>query len=394
MKSLAPRKPSKDEREKKVLFGLIELYLKEGKPVGSNTLRENGFEALSSATIRNYFMNLEEAGLVKQQHSSGGRIPTSAAYRLYAKAHIDKPHLSGEEEKEIIKALKKETREVATYLLQAAEKVSEITQCAVFLSAPRFDQDFILEIKLVFIDHSRLLCVLVTDFGLIRTETLYTEKKLSTFTIKRLETYFNWRLTGIEKPKLDTEEEELASKLYKELMLRHIVSYTNFSSEDLFQAGFSKLLTYADFNDAAALASGLSLFENKQMLRSLLSQVNESAKMLCWIGEDLAPFSQEASSCSVIAVPYRINQTLCGALGILGPTRLPYREQFGRLKAISDALSDSLTRSVYKFKLSFRSPKPSNVEFQQNHPGFLEKSHTLLLEDKSLKERNHDTRAD
>lgn len=386
MKSLAPRKPSRDEREKKILFGLIELYLKEGKPVGSNTLRENGFEALSSATIRNYFMALEEAGFLKQQHSSGGRIPSAAAYRLYANACIDKPHLNPEEEKEILTALKKQTREVATYLLQATEKVSELTQCAVFLSAPRFDQDFILEIKLVYIDHSRLLCVLVTDFGLIRTETLYTHKKLSTFTLKRLETYFNWRLTGIEKPSLDIEEEELASKLYKELMLRHIVSYTNFTSEDLFQAGFSKLLAYADFNDAAALASGLSLFENKQMLRSLLSHVIEAGKMRCWIGEDLAPFSQEATSCAVIAIPYRINQTLCGALGILGPTRLPYREQFGRLKTIADALSDSLTQSVYKFKLSFRSPRPSNLEFQQNHPGFLEKSHTLLLEDKSLKE--------
>ena len=379
MKSLTPKKPSKDERERKVLFGLIELYFKEGKPVGSNTLRENGFEELSSATIRNYFMNLEEAGLLKQQHSSGGRIPTTEAYRLYANAHIDKPRLRADEEKEIVKALKKETREVASYLLQATEKVSELTQCAVFLSAPRFDQDFILEIKLVYIDHSRILCVLVTDFGLIRTETLYTDKKLSTFTLKRLEAYFNWRLTGIEKPTMDSQEEELAAKLYKELMLRHIVSYTNFSSEDLFQAGFSKLLSYSDFNDAAALASGLSLFENKQMLKSLLSVVNESGKLCCWIGEDLIPFSPDAASCSVIAVPYRINQTLCGALGILGPTRLPYPEQFGRLKAIADALSDSLTRSVYKFKISFRQPKPQ-------HPGFLEKSHTLFLENKSLKE--------
>ena len=171
-----------------------------------------------------------------------------------------------------------------------------------------------------------------------------------------MENYFNWRLTGIEKPQLDLEEEEFASRLYKELMLRHIVSYINFSSEDLFQAGFSRLLSYADFNDAAALASGLSLFENKHMLRSLLSQVNESGKMLCWIGEDLAPFPQEASSCSVIAIPYRINQTICGSLGILGPTRLPYRQQFGRLLKVSEALSESLTKSVYKFKLSFRKP--------------------------------------
>ena len=57
-----------------------------------------------------------------------------------------------------------------------AEIISETTSCAVFLSSPRFDQDFILDIKLLGIDHNRCLCVLITDFGLVRTEILYTER--------------------------------------------------------------------------------------------------------------------------------------------------------------------------------------------------------------------------
>lgn len=378
MKTLTPKKPAKDKREKLILFGLVELYLQTGKPIGSNTLRENGFEALSSATIRNYFAKLEEEGYVKQQHSSGGRIPTAAAYKAFAEAFLDKPRLSIEGAKEIKEALSKETREVAAYLLQATEKVSEITRCAAFLSAPRFDQDFILEIKLLHIDQNRLLCVFVTDFGLIRTEILYTDKKLSSFALKRLEAYFNWRLNGIEKPSLDPEEEALGARLYKELMLRHIVTYTNFSTEDLFQAGFSKLLAYPDFNDAAALASGLSLFENKQMLRKLLSTATSEGKLTCWIGEDISPFAPEASACSVIAVPYRINQTISGAFGILGPSRIPYRELFGQLQQIAESISHSLTKSVYKFKISFRNPT--------SPPGFLDKSKTLLLEDQSIEE--------
>jgi heat-inducible transcriptional repressor len=383
MRLLTPKKPARDQREKLILFGLVELYLQSGKPVGSNTLRENGFESLSSATIRNYFAKLEEEGYVKQQHSSGGRIPTALAYKAYAEAFLDQPRISLEEMKEIKHLLNKETREVAAFLLQATDKISEITRCAVFLSAPRFDQDFILEIKLLFIDHNRLLCVFITDFGLIHTEVLYTEKKLSSFTLKRLEGYFNWRLNGIEKPTLDLEEEALGARLYKELMLRRIVSYTNFSAEDLFQAGFSKLLAYPDFNDAAALANGLSLFENKQMLRNLLTTTSSEGKLTCWIGEDLLPFSPEATACSLIAIPYRINQTVCGAFGILGPNRIPYRELFGQLQQIADSISASLTKSVYKFKISFRSPKPFNLEFHKNHSGFLDQSQTLLLEDQT-----------
>lgn len=380
MKQITKRKPAKDEREKTILFGLIDLYLKEGKPIGSNTLKEHGFESFSSATIRNYFMKLEEEGFLKQQHSSGGRIPTTQAIRLYAHTYLEHPLITSKEDALIKDRLKKETREVGSYLLQGAERISEMTGCAAFLSAPRFDQDFILEIKLVGIDANRILAVLITDFGLIKNEVLYTEKKLSSFALKRLENYFNWKVTGIEKPSLTAEEELFGSYLYKELMLRHIVSYTNFSSEDLFQAGFSRLLHYTDFNDASAIAAGLSLFENKTQLRSLLQEVHASNKLTCWIGEDLTPYLQEAASCSVIAIPYKINQTICGAIGILGPTRLPYRELFGKLHKVAETLSESLTKSVYKFKLSFRKPTLSPPDAQ------LANRQTLLLENQSTKD--------
>ena len=75
--------PKKMDKKKIVLFGLIDLYIKAGKPIGSNTLRANGFECFSSATIRNYFSDLEKLGYLTQQHSSGGRIPTTLAYREY-----------------------------------------------------------------------------------------------------------------------------------------------------------------------------------------------------------------------------------------------------------------------------------------------------------------------
>src|SRR5271167_1961788 len=99
MKMLTPKKPAKDQRERLILFGLVELYLQTGKPVGSNTLRENGFETLSSATIRNYFAKLEEDGFLKQQHSSGGRIPTTFAYQLYAETHLKSPLIDEKENK-------------------------------------------------------------------------------------------------------------------------------------------------------------------------------------------------------------------------------------------------------------------------------------------------------
>jgi len=359
MKSLIPRKPPKDKREKSVLLGLVELYLETGKPVGSNTLRENGFDSLSSATIRNYFSKLEEDGLLKQQHSSGGRIPTSSAYRLYAQTHLKSPLIDEKEHKLLRQNIQKETRELAIYLQSVAEKLSEATHCAVFLSAPRFDHDFVLDIKLVGVDSNRCLCVIITVFGQVMTELLYTEQKMSSLTLKRLENFFRWRLTGLDKPTLSPDEETLATRFYNEVMMRHLVGSTHFTAEDIYKTGFSKLLAYPDFNDATALADGLGLFENEEALRLLLRECAKAEDLSCWIGGNL-------HACSALAIPYKINQSIAGSLAILGPNRIPYRKLFGILETASEAISQSLTRSLYKFKITFRHPEAREYLLLEN----------------------------
>lgn len=369
MKTITLKKPAKGDRQRLLLLGLVELYLQTGRPVGSNTLRENGFDALSSATIRNYFSKLEDEGFLKQQHSSGGRIPTPAAYKLYANAWSSNPTINEKERNDLRSELIKESREIATTLQRTAELISEKARCAVFLSAPRFDQDFVLDIKLMGLDSSRFLCVILTDFGLVRTEVLFADKKLSNFTLRRLETYFRFRMTGYDKPELSEEEEIMASHFYKEIMLRHIVSHAHFSSEDVYKTGFSRLLSYPDFNDASALASGLSLFENPILLRSLLRETAENNTLSFWIGDDLPALT--ASSCSVIAVPYHINQLPIGAIALLGPSRMPYRELFGLLQTASAALSEALTRSMYKYKISFRTPSSDELHLNPETPSFL-----------------------
>ncbi len=53
-----------------------------------------------------------------------------------------------------------ESREIAALLQEGAEKLSHLTQCAVFLSAPRFDHDFVISLKLVPLDASSLfMCI-------------------------------------------------------------------------------------------------------------------------------------------------------------------------------------------------------------------------------------------
>ena len=136
LKSLPAKKPSKNDREQAVLLGLVELYLKLGKPIGSQTLQENGFASLSSATIRNYFSKMESLGFLKQQHTSGGRIPTAGAFRLYADAFKNQGIIEKEQEDLLNEVFAKNGNEVVTMLHKAVETLSEATQCAAFASSP------------------------------------------------------------------------------------------------------------------------------------------------------------------------------------------------------------------------------------------------------------------
>jgi heat-inducible transcriptional repressor len=376
LKTLKPIKPTKQERERQVLLGLVDYYLKTGKAVGSNTLKEAGFDNLSSATIRNYFAALEEEGYLTQQHISGGRVPTDLALRTYAQEYIEEPRLKDEPFLELKNA---ETREIASYLQRTAETLSQATQSAVFLAAPRFDQDLIVNLKLVPIDHARCLAVIVTDFGLIQTETLHTDQKLSGFAVKRIESYFHWRLTGNDQPDhLSLEEEKLAQDFYNELMVRYIVGYAHFTREEVHRTGFSRLLSHPEFRDPGALASSLSLFENAHSMRLLLKECSKLNRLKFWIGDDLSPYCQESPHCAVLAIPYHINNQVVGAVGLMGPSRIAYRELFAILRAFSESVSYALTRNIYKFKISFRQP-------QQGEFFTLGTTPLMLIEDKGVK---------
>lgn len=76
------------ERQKAILFAIIEEYAEMAAPVGSVTLAK--LFDVSSATIRAEMARLEELGLIASPHTSAGRIPTDAGYRFYVNALVER----------------------------------------------------------------------------------------------------------------------------------------------------------------------------------------------------------------------------------------------------------------------------------------------------------------
>ncbi len=72
-----------DERLANLLRLVIEDVIATCEPVGSQRIVDAYKLPVSSATIRNWFTELEDQGYVMQPHPSAGRIPTEKGYRTY-----------------------------------------------------------------------------------------------------------------------------------------------------------------------------------------------------------------------------------------------------------------------------------------------------------------------
>src|ERR1700719_1596397 len=76
--------PLQERRNRQILADLVRTYIETGEPVSSRAISKRFEETLSTATIRNVMADLEDGGFLYQPHTSAGRVPTAAAYRVFA----------------------------------------------------------------------------------------------------------------------------------------------------------------------------------------------------------------------------------------------------------------------------------------------------------------------
>jgi heat-inducible transcriptional repressor len=71
------------ERQKKVLYCIVQEYINTRTPVSSKRVLESAAIERSGATIRNDMNRLMRTGYIFQPHTSAGRVPTDKGLRFY-----------------------------------------------------------------------------------------------------------------------------------------------------------------------------------------------------------------------------------------------------------------------------------------------------------------------
>src|ERR1041385_5197746 len=72
-----------DPRKQTLLQTIVDAYVQSAEPVGSEWLAANRDLGVRSATIRNEMAEMTEMGLLRQPHTSAGRVPSDRGYRYY-----------------------------------------------------------------------------------------------------------------------------------------------------------------------------------------------------------------------------------------------------------------------------------------------------------------------
>src|SRR5437870_11402895 len=86
--------PQQERRNRQILADLVRTYIETGEPVSSRAISKRFEETLSTATIRNVMVDLEDGGFLYQPHTSAGRVPTAAAYRFFAQESASQATIS------------------------------------------------------------------------------------------------------------------------------------------------------------------------------------------------------------------------------------------------------------------------------------------------------------
>ncbi len=336
------------DRKMKILQAIIRNYLETGEPVGSRTISKYTDLKLSSATIRNEMADLEEMGLIMQPHTSAGRIPTDAGYRLYVDNMLGAERQQVDDMKNML--LQKQDR-LENLLQQVAKLLAANTNYASMISSPVMSRNKIKFIQLSQVDEDSILAVIVLEGNLIRNRVIPVDRPLDAEQMLKLNMLLNTNLCGlpieeitlglIESIKRDAGiHTEIVSDVFD--AAAEIVR----KEEDLkiYTSGANNIFRYPELADHRKASEIISDFEEKQVLGSIVqeslagSTQNGETGIQVYIGGEMPVASMR--DCSVVTATYDLGDGMKGTVGIIGPRRMDYERVVDVLSHIMRQLDD------------------------------------------------------
>ena len=336
-----------DERHRRILFAVVTEYIASGRAVSSRRVAKRYAVKLSPATIRSVLVDLEDAELLRQPHTSAGRVPTDAGFRCFVDAMATAGEISDAHRTAMIRRLQ-DLEPGADAVRETGQLLSRLTGTATIIAQPPVAEAILDQLRFMRLSSGRTLAVLVTRSGGVENRVVVTELDVDDHSLERVNNYLADLVGGRTLRSVrDVLAVRLASEQGQYQVLRQqaqqMVEATVEGEMERAQVlieGQGALFDRPEFGDAEKIRGYLNAFEEKQKLLELLEQTLLADGVQVFIGSEAA--LDGVGDISVISSPYRRDGASIGSFGIVGPTRMDYKKYVPLVGFAADVLSDIL----------------------------------------------------
>ncbi len=341
-------------RQQAILKAIVEDYILTAEPVGSRVLAKKFDFGLSPATLRNEMADLEDEGLLRQPHTSAGRIPSDLGYRVFVDVLMERGGDLPPAEQRVLERFTFDARDLFDILQQTAKVTAVLAQCTAIVRAPRTHVAKIHFLQLIPLGPRDMMVVILTDQGATINSLVMLPTEMSEGELGVLSSFLNQHLRG--QP-LDGLTGKVVAKMLEEMrhyedvihaLMQRLVT-TNDSGERVFVSNASFLAQQPEFDDSAKIRSLLCLLEREQTLAGVLSvlgggEVPTGARAGAHIAIGRENPLPDLHACSTVTATYSIGGQAFGEISVMGPTRLGYPRAVVAVETMARHLSSTLTR--------------------------------------------------
>ncbi len=331
------------ERKKKVLRSVVDLYIRTAEPVGSKAITELPDMKYSSATIRNEMADLTAMGYLEQPHTSAGRIPSPAGYRLYVDELMMDYRLSMDETQKISSAIEDKMQQVDRMVEKVARLVSQATDLPAISVASHHGGATVKRFDLILAGSGSFILVLMLSNDEVLNKLIKLPVDISESDLKLLSAVLNATLTELAPEDITPEllEKVMRSAGSASSLVPVIVDFTcdtlrRQERTNMAVAGQMRLLTqpeYRDIHKAQRLMTSL----DEEALSNLPAIMQNANGTQVLVGPEHV--AQELKDTSVVMTKFDIGEGMHGMIGVVGPTRMDYAKVTARLSYFAESLS-------------------------------------------------------
>ena len=336
------------ERKQKILGAIVEQYIKTGEPVGSKALLSALDMSVSSATVRNEMAELSAMGYLEQPHTSAGRIPTPAGYRMYVNELMEKQKLSLEETEEINRRLNDKMMQLDSMMSDVGKIASQLTDYPA-LAFASYAPAVITRFDLIYIDANTFIIVVMLNNDTVKNKLVHLPVSVDQGMINKLSTLFNANFTNIKNDKITpvlisaTERAADDTMGLTSVIASFVIETLSSQNEvEAYVTGENRLLSQPEYRDPDKAHKLISyLAEGSHVLTGPAEKLMEGdSEVRVLIGPE--NIAEELKDSSVVIASYDMGDNTKGLIGVVGPTRMDYSTVAAKLSFLAAGLSRRL----------------------------------------------------